>query len=135
VALFNAISKHRADAEAKIAEREEEKKRRAAAMDEAGGSLLKKRKKECEENNNTATTKHGFLDMIKKSSVTTATTMVGESITTTTTTRISERDFNSAVPTVGPTPARSVGWNALKDDFMMNSKLKDWDKEISDDDE
>ncbi len=29
----------------------------------------------------------------------------------------------------------SSGWNALKDDFMMNSKLKDWDKEISDDDD
>lgn len=137
VALFNAISKHRADAEAKIAEREEEKKRRAAAMDEAGGSILKKRKKEYEENNTSATTKHGFLDMIKKSSVTTATTMVGESITTTS--RISERDFDPAVPIEqqknGPTPARSVGWNALKDDFMMNSKLKDWDKEISDDEE
>ena len=27
------------------------------------------------------------------------------------------------------------GWNALKDDFMMNSKLKDWDKELSDEDD
>lgn len=29
----------------------------------------------------------------------------------------------------------SKGWNALKDDFLMNKKLKDWDKAISGDEE
>ncbi len=134
VALFNAISKHRADAEAKILEREEEKKRRAAAIDDmnGGGNVLKKRKKESEENNNSATTKHEFLDMIKKSSVTTKTVVGGS-----TTAKVVRSD-DPAVPIKqqnGPTSTSSVGWNALKDDFMMNSKLKDWDKEISDDDE
>eukprot|EP00804_Cyclotella_cryptica_P004992 CCRYP_020422-RA/>CCRYP_020422-RA protein AED:0.46 eAED:0.60 QI:0/0/0/0.75/0.66/0.5/4/0/127 len=28
---------------------------------------------------------------------------------------------------------KSVRWSALKDDFMMNSKLKDWDKKLYDD--
>ena len=133
VALFNAISKHRADAEAKIADREEEKKRRAeAAMD--GNSLKKRKKDSSEETNNSATTKRGFLDMIKKSSVTTSTTIAGGSSST----RVVERGTDSAATIKqhnGTTPARPVGWNALKDDFMMNSKLKDWDKEISDDEE
>ena len=135
VALFNAISKHRADAEAKILEREEEKKRRAAAINDmnGGGNVLKKRKKESEENNNSATTKHEFLDMIKKSSMTNTKTVVGGS----TTAKVVRSD-DPAVPIKqqnGLTSTISVGWNALKDDFMMNSKLKDWDKEISDDDE
>lgn len=137
VALFNAISKHRADAEAKIAEREEEKKRRAAEMDEMNGGenmILKKRKKESVENSNiTATTKHGFLDMIKKSSAATTKTAVGGSSAA----RV-ERRADPAVSTKQQNSnisSGTVGWNALKDDFMMNSKLKDWDKEISDDDE
>ena len=29
------------------------------------------------------------------------------------------------------TSKSTSGWNALKDDYMMNSKLKDWDKDLS----
>ncbi len=29
------------------------------------------------------------------------------------------------------TSKTSSGWNALKEDYMMNSKLKDWDKDLS----
>lgn len=62
--------------------------------------------------------KHGFLDMIKKSAV-----------------------ENKTGQTLAPIEAESkkktkAKWNALKDDYMLNSsKLKDWDKDSSDDEE
>lgn len=36
----------------------------------------------------------------------------------------------------GETPSEEAGWNILKSDYMMNPKLKDWDREVdSSDDE
>jgi hypothetical protein len=69
-----------------------------------------------------AMTKHGFLDMLKK-------------------TGSSQSDLKESTDTVKKIKAdvggakTSKGWNALKDDFMMNSKLKDWDKAMSDDED
>jgi hypothetical protein len=67
--------------------------------------------------------KHGFLDMLKKTS-------------TTSKDEISKQDSNSKGNTVSSQSKQSSkGWNALKDDFLMNKKLKDWDKAISGDEE
>jgi hypothetical protein len=69
-----------------------------------------------------AMTKHGFLDMLKK-------------------TGSSHSELKGSNDTLKQSKAEisgsktSKGWNALKDDFMMNSKLKDWDKAMSDDDD
>lgn len=63
-------------------------------------------------------TKHGFLDMIKKSA---SENKVEPSS--------SQKDVESRNKT-------KPQWNALKDDYMLNSsKMKDWDKESSDDEE
>ena len=105
VALFNAISKHRAAVAAEAAAKEEEKRR----LREEGALI---RKKNEEEKAVVSTSKIGFLDMIKKS----ASTSKGES----------SGDKKS------DSKASTVGWSALKDDYMMGSKLKDWDK-MSDD--
>ena len=59
-------------------------------------------------------TKHGFLDMIK-----TAATEKGI------------KNKTDGATSQKETPLKPK-WNALKDDFMMGSKLKDWDKESSD---
>jgi Rrp15p len=60
-------------------------------------------------------TKHGFLDMIK--------TAATEKC------RKADEAYSHKETTEKPK------WNALKDNFMMGSKLKDWDKESSDDEE
>jgi len=138
VALFNAISKHRAAVAAEVTEREEEKRR----IREEGRALG--RAKRGGDNGDSSEgakskTKHGFLDMIKKSAASTSTTGTsgaGE---------LQHAGANGARRANGPHDSKgklsskgsekSVGWSALKDDFMMNSKLKDWDKEISDDED
>lgn len=66
--------------------------------------------------------KHGFLDMLKKT---------GSSKE-----QSSKQEANT-VDNTQPTKEKksSKGWNALKDDFLMNKKMKDWDKELSDDED
>lgn len=67
--------------------------------------------------------KHGFLDLLKNTG---ATSEKG-------------KDKNDGqTPKVDKSSASkkdSKGWNALKDDFMMNNKLKDWDKALSSDED
>ncbi|EJK73195.1 hypothetical protein THAOC_05182 [Thalassiosira oceanica] len=111
VALFNAISKHRAAVAAEAAAKEEEKRRLREE-----GALIRKKKEE--EKAAVSTSKFGFLDMIKKS----ASTSKGES----------SSDKKADEQAISDAKASTVGWNALKDDYMMGSKLKDWDK-MSDD--
>jgi Rrp15p len=60
-------------------------------------------------------TKHGFLDMIKSAA----------------SDKTGDRKGASSTKAEAVKPK----WNALKDDFMMGSKLKDWDKESSDEEE
>jgi len=124
VALFNAISKHRATVAAEAVANEEEKRN---AREE--GRPKKKGGADCGVN---TTTKHGFLEMIKKSAV--AGGGGGSSIE-----QDARKENRAGGDGMDNSKANnkgkgSVGWSALKDDFMMNSKLKDWDKEISDDD-
>lgn len=119
VALFNAISKHRAAVAAEAAAKEQEKR----DAREEGRSARKKG----EESGVSSQTKHGFLDMIKKS--------CGA--------QKDESGANGTRKQGGSTPQNgennkkesAVGWSALKDDYMMNSKLKDWDKMSDDDDD
>jgi hypothetical protein len=66
--------------------------------------------------------KHGFLDMLKK----TGTPQSGSA---------QEDSKAKKNATQSKDKKSSTGWNALKDDFLMNKKMKDWDKDISDDDE
>lgn len=96
VALFNAISKHRAQVAAEAAAKEEEKKR----LREEGG-IKRKAVSQVE------TSKHGFLDMIKSAAASDKDPKGEEKV------ERKERDEK-----------KGVGWSALKDDFMMNSKLK-----------
>mmetsp|Transcript_29941 Transcript_29941/g.69058 ORF Transcript_29941/g.69058 Transcript_29941/m.69058 type:complete len:84 (+) Transcript_29941:141-392(+) len=65
-------------------------------------------------------TKHGFLEMIKSSK---APQTTQESTTTATTTEQKSKTKNNS-----DAPSK---WDALKDDYLLNSKLKDWDKEES----
>lgn len=60
-------------------------------------------------------TKHGFLDMIKSAA--------------------SDKSSDTKGASSTKAEVSKPKWNALKDDFMMGSKLKDWDKESSDDEE
>jgi hypothetical protein len=119
VALFNAISKHRQAVAQEAAEKEAEK----ARIREEGRSAVKRKN----EGGSTQTTKHGFLDMIKKSAV--GTTSSGGAGGGEASGGAAEAKAESQKG------SKAVGWSALKDDFMMNSKLKDWDKELSDDDD
>lgn len=60
-------------------------------------------------------TKHGFLDMIKSSA------------------KDAKQEGSEKAATVDSSKPK---WKALKDDYMLNStKMKDWDKESSDDDD
>lgn len=122
VALFNAISKHRAAVAAEAAAKEQEKREAR----EEGRSARKKG----DESGVSSQTKHGFLDMIKKSAPSSG----------------AQKDKSGANETKtqgGSSPQNgennkkesAVGWSALKDDYMMNSKLKDWDKMSDDDDD
>lgn len=123
VALFNAISKHRAAVAAEAAAKEQEKR----DAREEGRSARKKG----EESGVSSQTKHGFLDLIKKSAKKSAPSSEAQ------------KDESGADGTRKQAPQNgeinkkesAVGWNALKDDYMMNSKLKDWDKMSDDDDD
>lgn len=123
VALFNAISKHRAAVAAEAAAKEQEKR----DAREEGRSARKKG----EESGVSSQTKHGFLDLIKKSAKKSAPSSEAQ------------KDESGADVTRKQAPQNgeinkkesAVGWNALKDDYMMNSKLKDWDKMSDDDDD
>ena len=67
--------------------------------------------------------KHGFLDMLKKTGSSKAEAA-------------KEKSMVAKKPDSGGSEKKaSKGWNALKDDFMMGSKLKDWDKALSDDED
>lgn len=123
VALFNAISKHRATAAAEAVAKEEEKRRAR----EEGGRL--KRKTDGDSELGTKT-KHGFLNLIKKSAAVGACGGDDPCVDIGTGTDGNEDDAGKKKEKRG-----AVGWSALKEDFMMNSKLKDWDKDISDDDD
>jgi len=123
VALFNAISKHRAAVAAEAAAKEQEKQNAR----EEGRSARKKG----EESGVSSQTKHGFLDMIKKSAPSSGAQKDDDSGATGT------RKQGGATQQNGENNKKesAVGWSALKDDYMMNSKLKDWDKMSDDDDD
>lgn len=113
VALFNAISKHRAEVAAEQAAREEEKKR----LREEG--VASRRKRESGDGSSKVeTSKHGFLDRIKSSAV--AASSSGEQQT-----KVTEKKGGTGREEKDKAQKKNtVGWSALKDDFMMNSKLK-----------
>jgi hypothetical protein len=111
VALFNAISKH----QDKMREEASAEHRAAARAAAASGSKSAEEVK--------AMSKRGFLDMLKTNA-----TKVGGGSTTKAVEDKSDKDAASS-------KSKSGGWNALKDDFMMTSKLKDWDKELSEDED
>jgi len=81
--------------------------------------------------------KHGFLDALKTStsSSITNTQEAGNNDTDTLPTKEIDISKSSNQKKSSSSSSSSSGWNALKDDFMMNSQLKDWDKEISEDED
>jgi len=108
VALFNAISQHKAETKQLEIQNVDPLK---AAKQQKGADVSK-------------LTKFGFLDMIRK----TATDDATKEETTSKPNNDKEQASTKKSSTSG-------GWSALKDDFMMNSKLKDWDKAMSEDGE
>lgn len=106
VALFNAISQHKAETKQLEIQNVDPLK---AAKKQKGADVSK-------------LTKHGFLDMIRKTA--TDDTTKGETMP-------KPNDDKEQAST--KKSGTSGGWSALKDDFMMNSKLKDWDKAMSED--
>eukprot|EP00978_Attheya_sp_CCMP212_P022912 scaffold69292_cov59-Attheya_sp.AAC.1 len=108
VALFNAISQHKAETKQLEIQNVDPLK---AAKQQKGADVSK-------------LTKFGFLDMIRK----TATDDATKEETTSKPNHDKEQASTKKSGTSG-------GWSALKDDFMMNSKLKDWDKAMSEDGE
>ena len=71
-------------------------------------------------------TKHRFLDMIKSKAANTAAATTGKK----------DKAFASAAATAtAATLQTPKKWNALQDDYLLNSKLKDWDKESSSDED
>lgn len=73
-----------------------------------------------EDNRLKTMSKHGFLDMLKKTGPTKI--------------KPASDKFESPQKSQSKNGNKSgSGWNALKDDFMMNAKLKDWDKTLSED--
>jgi len=127
VALFNTISMH-----------QQERAQRAA---EAGIGYLAsstsnkaESKKTKEELQNMS--KHGFLDMLKKTNASgDASTNKGPFSSSSKNNSADGTTKSSGIKTLKNKKQTSDGWNALKDDFMMNSKLKDWDKQMSSSDE
>mmetsp|Transcript_8287 Transcript_8287/g.11825 ORF Transcript_8287/g.11825 Transcript_8287/m.11825 type:complete len:281 (-) Transcript_8287:333-1175(-) len=113
VALFNAISKH-------------QQERAQMAAEASLGSITNKNKNDVKK-----MSKHGFLDLIKK----TGTDGDLESKENhNAETKISSSNGLNNTNKTKEENGKTKRWNALKDDFMMNPKLKDWDKELSDDD-
>ncbi len=135
VALFNAISKHRSAVAAEAAEREETRRRVREEGRLRGLAARSGRKAEDGDGgaaNNARTTKHGFLDMIKMSAAGAEGGTAGVGGGDDAGGR-RERGGGRANDDASPSPggggrnnggAKSTGWSALKDDFMMNSKLK-----------
>ena len=70
--------------------------------------------------------KHGFLDMLKKSAIEKKEKVELEKSGT------SNKSISSSSE---KKKTGGEGWNALKDDFMMNAKLQDWDKALSSSDD
>jgi hypothetical protein len=130
VALFNAISKHRSAVAAEAAEREETR-RRVREEGRLRGLAARSGRKVEDGDGAARTTKHGFLDMIKMSAAgAEGTAGVGGGGDAG---GRRERGGGRANDDASPSPggggrnnggAKSTGWSALKDDFMMNSKLK-----------
>ena len=109
VALFNTIAKHQQQQQQQQNEYE----------------LTHKNK----DDGNSKMTKFGFMDMLKQ-------TAVEKNGKNGSTNSNSKGDTNGKERSDGKSSKSSPsGWNALKDDFLMNSKLNDWDKELSDDEE
>lgn len=78
-------------------------------------------------------TKHGFLDMIKSSA---ANRVDKQKDTVPNKGSGSIEEIPSGRRRGGDAPnkegpSKKTKWGALKDDFMMKSKLRDWDKESS----
>jgi hypothetical protein len=141
VALFNAITKHRAAITANAAEKEEDKRRIREEGRLRGLAVLNEKKKLNGGGSvgsgsgvggglllESTTTKHGFLDMIKMSASTTLggggggggdSGPLGNKNNST-----SSVPVGSSGNKIGSGVKTSIGWTALKDDFMMNSKLK-----------
>jgi len=118
VALFNAISKHQ-DKMREDASAEHRAAAKAASASASGGGG-----KSAEEVK--VLSKRGFLDMLK----TNATKADGGAAA-----KSSAPSEDKSARDVSSSKSKSGGWNALKDDFMMTSKLKDWDKELSDEED
>jgi len=88
------------------------------AQQQAETSITTKRNDEVK-----SMSKHGFLDILKN------TGSASEK-------GIDKNDEQSSkVEKSSASKKDSKGWNALKDDFMMNNKLKDWDKALSSDED
>jgi hypothetical protein len=109
VALFNTIAKHQQQSQ-------QLRDGNAFKTESSSGKPMKNM------------TKFGFLDMLKQ----TAPAQAGS--TTGSNGKDGKKNGSKESPS-SEKKSKSPGWNALKDDFMMNSKLKDWDKELSDDDD
>eukprot|EP00557_Chaetoceros_sp_GSL56_P005675 CAMPEP_0176498630 /NCGR_PEP_ID=MMETSP0200_2-20121128/12436_1 /TAXON_ID=947934 /ORGANISM="Chaetoceros sp., Strain GSL56" /LENGTH=372 /DNA_ID=CAMNT_0017896875 /DNA_START=28 /DNA_END=1142 /DNA_ORIENTATION=- len=102
VALFNAITQHQ----------------QQKSQQQADVSTKSKKNIDIK-----SMSKHGFLDMLKKTSSTSKDPT-------------SKQESNSKENNASnQNKKNSKGWNALKDDFLMNKKLKDWDKALSGDEE
>lgn len=118
VALFNTITKHQQQRAQQAAE---------ASLPSANSTAKNQQVQ--------SMTKYGFLDMLKQSA--TADSDKGDDAKEEGKDKISNRKDkkNSSKESNETDGNKKVGWSALQDDFMMNSKLKDWDKEISDEDD
>eukprot|EP00560_Eucampia_antarctica_P008841 CAMPEP_0197827442 /NCGR_PEP_ID=MMETSP1437-20131217/4207_1 /TAXON_ID=49252 ORGANISM="Eucampia antarctica, Strain CCMP1452" /NCGR_SAMPLE_ID=MMETSP1437 /ASSEMBLY_ACC=CAM_ASM_001096 /LENGTH=370 /DNA_ID=CAMNT_0043428273 /DNA_START=118 /DNA_END=1230 /DNA_ORIENTATION=+ len=105
VALFNAITQH-------------QQNQTTQQLQSKDDEVKIKKKKEIQN-----ISKKGFLDMIKNKGVSKAED--GKPSPT------KDDEEKASKQNLNAKPSSSSGWNALKDDFMMNSKLKDWDKDMS----
>jgi hypothetical protein len=114
VALFNAITKH----QQKMKEDEQQAGISGSTAKKKGG-----------QDDVQVMSKRGFLDMLK-TNATKAGDVKGGATDKAGALAALKQDNASA--SSGEKKSGS-GWNALKDDFMMKSKLKDWDKDLSDD--
>lgn len=117
VALFNAISKHRQA----VAEEEKAKEEEKVRIREEGRASVRRKKDEEVKGGASRTTKHGFLDMIK-SAASAGGGVGGDSKETSV--GGGKVDGAKGREKGDGKREKSVGWSALKDDFMMNSKLK-----------
>lgn len=107
VALFNAITQHQ---QSQMAQQLQSKE-----------NVIKTKNKDAQN-----ISKKGFLDMIKSKGAGKEEEEEKENSTP----KEDGKDKLSKQNSKDKTSS-SGGWNALKDDFMMNSKLKDWDKDVT----